>query len=428
MAETIEPELPPISPEAPCGPDLDAEGDLEFMNFLAAYEGQLPNSFFKFERKDIDFPAAFATAAALRKRTQDLRVTLMVAKLAVLNRDFYAFTREVGEVAWLLKNRWDDVHPQADRGDYSSRLAQLGTLDDSPVVVLPLQYATLVTSEREGPLSYRAVMVTLGEAKLREGEKLASAGAVERTLATVDVEALARAHATLVQLREALQDISAVTAERVGLEREVKFNALTPLVAKIFDFAQAALAKRDPSFAPAAAAESAEAGQDSLSGPTSFASLSEADAALAAALGYFQAQEPSSPALLLIAQARTTLGKNLYEVVRLLAPRHAEAARVFVGPTDAFSIPVSSLQDAPSLDFSPTEAPPPKSRAQAFALIEQVAAHLRGVEPSSPAPYLLDRARTLATRDFLSLLAEVFPAETLELDEERRVTAICGRR
>jgi type VI secretion system protein ImpA len=55
-----------------------------------------------------------------------------------------------------------------------------------------------------------------------------------------------------------------------------------------------------------------------------------------------------------------------------------------------------------------------ESRVAAFALIEQVAAHLRGVEPSSPAPYLLDRARTLATRDFLTLLSDVFPADTLE--------------
>ncbi len=106
---------------------------------------------------------------------------------------------------------------------------------------------------------------------------------------------------------------------------------------------------------------------DAAAAPSTFASLADVDAALAAALGYFQAKEPSSPALLLIAQARATLGKNLYEVMRLLAPRHAENARVFVGPGDAFSIPVSSLQDAPALDFSPGERrrrnrAPPRSR------------------------------------------------------------------
>jgi len=51
MTETLEQAdfLAPLSPEAPCGPDLDAEGDAEFMNFMAAIEGLLPtDSYFAF--------------------------------------------------------------------------------------------------------------------------------------------------------------------------------------------------------------------------------------------------------------------------------------------------------------------------------------------------------------------------------------------
>ncbi|HUC68977.1 MAG TPA: type VI secretion system ImpA family N-terminal domain-containing protein [Stellaceae bacterium] len=413
MAET-DIELAPISDDAPCGPDLDAEGDPKFMNFLATYEGLLPDSYFNFDRATIDFPAAFAVAAELKKRTQDLRLNLLVAKLSILNRDFYGFAREVSEIAWLLANRWDEAHPQAERGQYSSRLAQLATLGDSPVVALPLQYATLLETQREGPLAYRAVMITLGDAKLREGEKLASAGAIERMLATIEMEDLLKAHAALTRLGEDLDRMYVITAERVDFEHAVKFEALTSLVAKMRDFAQDALARRDPAYARAP--EGGEPGvvAEAAAGPGSFDTLADVDSALASALGYFQAREPSSPALLLIAQARATLGKNLYEVIRMLAPRHADNARVFVGPAGTFAIPVSSLQDAPALDFSPGEAPPAETRNQAFALIEQVAAHLRTVEPSNPAPYLLDRARSLATRDFLSLLGEVFPSDDLD--------------
>ena len=42
------------------------------------------------------------------------------------------------------------------------------------------------------------------------------------------------------------------------------------------------------------------------------------------------------------------LGKNLYEVMKLLAPPHADAARVFVGPDGVFTVPVKSLSNAPS--------------------------------------------------------------------------------
>ena len=414
MAQPYEPHLEPISADAPCGPDLDIEGDPEFMNFLAAIEGQLPASYFSFDRKSIDFAAALAAAAELKKRTHDLRLMLVVAKLAVLNRDFYGLAREVADIAWALANFWDEIHPQAERDQFTARLAQLGTLNDNPVVVLPLQYATLLQSEREGPLAYRAVMVVAGEAKLREGEKLASAGAIERMLAAVEIEKLSEVYTALSRLNADLAAITAITAERIDYEHAAKFDALTPLVEKMLAFAQGALARRDPSLAPAPDAAAAESGGEAPSGPARFETLADVDGALAAALGYFQAREPSSPALLLIAQARAALGKNLYEVMRLLAPRHADNARVFVGPSDAFSIPVSALQDAPAPDFSPGEAAPAETRAHAFALIEQVAAHLRSVEPSNPAPYLLDRARSLATRDFLSLLGEVFAADELE--------------
>jgi len=278
-------------------------------------------------------------------------------------------------------------------------------------VVLPLQYATLLQTDREGPLNYRAVMVVNGEAKAREGEKLPSGAVIDRLLSNVELEALARAHATLAQLRDDLDAIAAVTMEQLGFEHAVKFDALAPLVVKMLDYMQGALARRDPSLAPAPAASDADS---AAGGPTSFESLTDVDAALAAALGYFLAREPSSPALLLIAQARETLGKNLYDVMRLIAPRYAENARVFVGPSDAFSIPVSNLQTAPAPDFSPGEAAPAESRAAAFALMEKAAAHLRSAEPSSPAPYLLDRARALASRDFLSLLGEVFSPEDIE--------------
>ncbi len=413
MGDDADIEPAPISAETFCGPDLDLDGDREFMNFVAAIEGQLPDSFFSFDRKSIDFPIAFTTAARLKARTHDLRLNLIVAKLCVLNRDFYGFAHEVAQVRWFMETHWDDVHPRAESGKFATRLAQLGTLDDGPVVVLPLQYATLVQTDRDGPLNFRAVMVTSGDAKLREGEKLASSSAIERMLgAGVEVEALAKLHAALSQLDDDLAAITQLSAERINHESAVRFSALAPLVAKMRDFSQGALARRDPTVAPTPTPQGGDV--PGASTPGRFETLADVDAALAAALGYFHLREPSSPALLLIVQARATLGKNLYEVMRLIAPRHADNARVFVGPSDAFSIPVKNLADAPALDFSPADAPAVETRALALALIEQVATHLRAAEPSSPAPYLLDRARSLATRDFLSLLGEVFPADDLE--------------
>ena len=45
----------------------------------------------------------------------------------------------------------------------------------------------------------------------------------------------------------------------------------------------------------------------------------------------------------LIGQTRQLLGKNLYDVMKLLAPSHADGARIFVGGDAAFTVPVSGI-------------------------------------------------------------------------------------
>jgi type VI secretion system protein ImpA len=53
------------------------------------------------------------------------------------------------------------------------------------------------------------------------------------------------------------------------------------------------------------------------------------------------------------------------------------------------------------------------TRQQAFALMEQVAAYYRITEPTSPIPVIVERARDLAGRDFMSLLKDFLPDGSL---------------
>jgi type VI secretion system protein ImpA len=197
----------------------------------------------------------------------------------------------------------------------------------------------------------------------------------------------------------------------------LSFDALSPLVDRMISFIHTALARRDPTVAPAAPLEGTTASPD-VNPPAArpeFSSLAEVDAALAAALGYFEKMEPSSAAVLLIGQARQLLGKNLYEVMKVLTPTYADKARIFVGAEAAFTIPVSSVpaNEAEAAPLDRPETAPAASRAAALTLIEGVAAHLRVVEPSSPLPYLLDRAKALAARDFLSLMKDILSEDAI---------------
>jgi type VI secretion system protein ImpA len=423
--------LPLVSDDNPCGPDLDLEGDTEFMNFIAATEGLLPASYYAFNRATIDFPASLQAAEKLLKRTLDLRLLVLMAKLSILNRDVAGFAQRIGNVAWLVKEHWEGANPRAEDDGYSGRVAQLAMLEDNAVVLLPLQYAPLLETNREGALSYRDQLLASGAAQPRsvtlydlrgqkqttEPEKFMPAKSIERVLSDVEIARLAVAVEMLTSVGASIQTINAATTEHVGYENAVALPKLATLVNDMTGFLRAALVRRDPSLAPpppaSAPIDDAGAPSAAAAAPAAFASRAEVDAALASAFGYFAASEPTSPALLLIRQAREMLGKNLYEVMKLLAPPHADAARVFVGPDGAFTVPVKSLSNAPSAAIESAPAEPAASRAAAIALIDAVAAHMQKAEPSSPVPYLLERARNLATRDFLSLLQDLLSDEAI---------------
>ena len=424
--------LPLVSDEDPCGPDLDLEGDTTFMNFIAATEGHLPASYYAFNRASIEFSAALQSAEKLLKRTLDLRLLVLMAKLAILNRDVVGLAQRLGNIAWLLKEHWEAANPRAEDDDYSGRIAQLATLEDNAVVLLPLQHAPLIETNREGALSYRDQLLASGAAQPRsvtlydlrgqkqttEPEKFMPAKSIDRVLNDVEIARLAGVVEILTSVSASIQTINATTTEHVGFENAVALPKLAALVGDMTGFLRAALVRRDPSLAPppeapTGATTDAEAATAAAAAPAAFASRAEVDAALASALGYFGASEPTSPALLLIRQAREILGKNLYEVMKLLAPPHADAARVFVGPDGAFTVPVKSLSNAPSAAITSAPAEPAATRAAALALIDAVSAHMQRAEPSSPVPYLLERARNLATRDFLSLLQDLLSEEAI---------------
>jgi type VI secretion system protein ImpA len=426
--------LPPISDLEPCGPDLDLADDKPFMDFLVQNEGRLPSKFYDFQDEPTDFAEPRQTAETLLRRTHDLRLLVLLAKFSILDRDIVGFARWVGTTAWLLNSHWEQANPRAEDGDFGLRLGQLSSLEDNHCVLLPLQFAPVLDGGRFGTLWYRAHQIAIKAATPRveprfskktgekEGvreEKHLPARTVEQLLREIDLDKIIEAQQLLSGLAFSIETIKKVTIENVGHELAIQLPNLAEVVGNIAAFLQAALVKRDPSRAPPPASAdefdgaSSEGGAAAVRGASNFGSLADIDAALGAAFGYFVASEPSSPAVLLIRQARETLGKNLYEIMKLLTPGHADNARLFVGPDSAFTVPVKSLANAGGAEVARAQTPAAASREIALGLIDAVANHMRRVEPSSPTPYLLERARNLASRDFLSLLQDVLPEEAL---------------
>jgi type VI secretion system protein ImpA len=424
----------PVSDQEPCGQDLDLAGDPDYMNCIARTEGVLPATFFSgpegkpFDRTSIDFAAEFAAIAPLLERTRDLRLLVLVAKLLVLNRDLPGFVGCVGLIDTLLQERWDEVHPRGPDGDFAIRMAALESLDDLPPVVFPLQYLPLVNHRRLGPLSYRTWMIAHGEAKPREGEAIVDPAAIEAALNETELPELVETRSQLQALQARLRGIRDICVDRQGGDRAAKLERLPGLVDKILALVDAVVVKRDPSLAPAEPREpdGVESGTSTI--PTgAVGSTPDVADALAAIADYFARCEPSSPALLLVRQAEQLMGKSFLEVMRVLMPNHMEQAAIQIGKDQQiFDLPIARLselaearpaEEPDASDGAPEPAPrrlEAKTRDDAIRLLEQIGTYYRLAEPSSPVPFLTERARSFAQRDFLSLLKEVLPEGVLK--------------
>jgi type VI secretion system protein ImpA len=462
----------PVSEGEPCGPDLDLEGDPEYMNYVARAEGLLPATFFSrdvegrqipFDRTGIDFNAEFQALEKLLDSTRDLRLLTLVAKFSILNRDLESFSFAVETITGLLAEHWENVHPRGEDGDFTLRMVSLQTLDDSPTVILPLQHAPLVQSRRFGAISLRNMMVAQGEASAREGEDAPDATAIEAAFREADLATLVETRDRIASLRTSLAGLRASWLEKAGYDQAITFTKLSPLVDKILAALDGAVAKRSP----AAALATQSAGESGTSPPSAgvgspipspaaaaqIQSVRDAARALAAAAGYFARSEPSSPALLLVRQAQYLIGKSFHEVIQTLLPTHADQASIRLGSDQIFELPIerlsgvvletsdssfagdTSLDQPDSLIEGSTDAESPSNaepsvtetagmnegphpggaipvantRHEAIALLEQVSTFYRMTEPASPIPLLTDRACGMSQKDFLNLLKDVLP-------------------
>ncbi|MEM7517564.1 MAG: type VI secretion system ImpA family N-terminal domain-containing protein, partial [Planctomycetota bacterium] len=350
----------PISDDAPCGPDLDEEFDMDFMNFVAELEGNLPTSYFKFEPADFPFDKSFEQIGELTERTRDLRLLVPLAKLYALRGNLEGMAKTLDGVHRLLAEHFHDLHPRPMDGDYSLRNGYLFTIDDMPNAVLPFQHAPLVRSRRHGAITVRKFQVASGDVNAREDEDTLDLSSIHTAMAEAEATEIEALRENLALLKSALSGISNVTIAEAGFEDAVRLEKLPSAIDVALEVA--GLAGGDAAEAGAVddasggAGAGAEGGVQTVRVPTGAVATREAAvAAMFAAEKYFATSEPSSPAPLLLRYAQALAVKSFNELVTDLIPDFASSAMVSLGRDPYFQVQLSAIEanhPAPDYDGS----------------------------------------------------------------------------
>jgi type VI secretion system protein ImpA len=458
----------PLTADDPCGPDLDFAGDEGYLNFLANAEGLLPSTFFvdgqPFDRSPIDIDHHVDAIEKLSARTRDLRLVALLARFLLLKDDLAGFGKALEAIAALLETQWEAVHPRAEDGAFALRAAIIGTLD-VPTVVFPLQFIPLCENRRLGPVSYRTHMYAAGDALPRDGESVPAQATLQQVLRDEQAAVLKRRD-DFRAVSDALKRVHAAWLTHSDFMSAPRLDQVTAIVDKILAFIASALPSAIASGPSAEMPVVARAFEDrSDQGLTS---ADDVRASLRAVAAYFNRSEPSSPVLPLVLQAEQLMGKSLVEVLQILLPNHLSEAAYQIGGQQYFALPVGRLSGlleasasavsadapegelpgprtgegegpadlaadgsdglaseptafgaAPALPTGPKPMPAITDRRQAMAVLEQISVFLRAAEPSSPIPWLIERARTLADRDFLGILRALLPPGAMSESEPR---------
>jgi type VI secretion system protein ImpA len=428
----------PVSEEAPCGPNLDAEDVPEFLDYYFDAVGRLPDRYVVpgmeteggrrtedriFDPKSIDITAETSRIRSLLQRSRDIRLLALQAQFDCLAGRPAAVADAVETIADLIALYGDAVHPGIS-GSISDRRDALTELAQPIAMVTALRYMGLNGTPE---VTLRRIQVAEGRFTPHSGESGLSLQSMRDMLGSAaNRERVDAVHAALGRITEALMRISSACRTHPSTPFAPAFdpvlNVLEEMRAEItaarpdLRGTEAVAAKPSPMMTsePAVARPASEMAEPVA---VSFANHAEARQALIACETYFQINEPSSAALLLVRQARQLIGQPLVKALEMLLPEESGKAIVSFGPQTGFALAAQRLKSLsednlplPMTEEVASVPPPAVARAEdATAIIRSVEDYFRNREKSSPVPLLLQRARSYMDKDFQALVDELIP-------------------
>jgi type VI secretion system protein ImpA len=337
--------LQPISPEEPCGPNLQYDPDFIELEKVAQGKPEQQYGDTIIPAEPPDWKEVKRQSLALHRRTKDLRVACHLARALVETDGLAGFCASLALTRGYIEEYWDQVHPLLDPdddNDPTERVNIIASLADKTTTVAQLLQAPMIRSSVMGTFSMRDVMVARGEAPHAGDGPPPEMSEIEASFVDGDLETLRQSIATLEQGCSDAVAIEDLITRQAGSSKAVSMEALSETLRTICDFMLRQLRRR----------ESDQATPDDLEADTSVASPGEADAPARASgpaisgeirtredvlrtldkiCEYYDRHEPSSPVPMLIKRAKRLATKSFLDILEDLTPDGLSQARLIGG-------------------------------------------------------------------------------------------------
>ena len=315
----------PITPESPCGEDLE---DTPLLASFDAYRlfGQMAPL-----ADDTDWREIRDKSLEALEQSRDLRLLAHLAA-AVLRTDGLPRFCDVLQVAGQWFSAWpEQLFPRID-DDAILRKNALNSFGDRMAIVDGVRRRPFIANPQIGAFTLRDVEIATGKlAPSESGGEPPSEAHLNAVLAAADDAQLATLESGLGAAIAALRAIESGMRDAHGPEGMPEFDLLLGALGDIRRLLAEQLATRAANALPVAGADGDGAatgpGAAAVIGVGSIRSRDDAIRALDAVATFFRSNEPSSPVPLFVERAKRLIGKDFIEVLADMAPDGLDQAR-----------------------------------------------------------------------------------------------------
>lgn len=330
----IESLLQQTAEQPPCGPDL--EYDKEFRELEQAACGKPEQQFGTtvVAAEEPEWGRVREQALMLLKRSKDLRIVALLVRALVRSEGFGALLPGLQLILDLLERYWDDVHPLLEAeedNDPTMRMNALAPLVDAEALIRDLRMSSFMRSRQHGQITPRDIEVALGRLPPRKGVEAISQHQIDAILASVaseDPAAVARVAQTLA----AAQALSDCLNDKVGPGRAPDFKPLLSILSMlnqtVRSVAGEVMAAADEQVV---VAETSSAATE-MSMDAEIRTREDALMMIDKVIAYFERNEPTNPAPLLIKRARRLVSMNFVDIIKDMAPDSLKQIETIAGP------------------------------------------------------------------------------------------------
>jgi len=344
MSVNIERYLQEISPENPCGEDL--EYDAEFIELEQLLKGktevQIGNTFE--EAEPPNWREVIKACESLLNRTRDLRVLISYFTALVETEGFIGAEQGMLLINTLIETRWDTIYPLLDSdddNDPTERINILMTLCDLETTLKPLQAIPLINSKALGRFSLRDLHIAEGKITpiTDNNEELPSLANIEAAAQNCDPKQLQQTATAISNSLDYLNKLEKFITEQVGITNAPSFSELRKLLKEISSVMTTWLENLGVNENDTEDLDDTEILQADTKIPTKKISAGinnsqDVIKTLNQICEYYAKNEPSSPIPLLLKRVIGLVGKDFMEVLKNIAPNGVEQVEFLSGSSE----------------------------------------------------------------------------------------------